>query len=63
MSRRRTVSDTVTVTADGRTVVDITKLFAKKHIQDMIREMRAKTIVVPPRRQFQESPKHHSAAD
>lgn len=64
MPRQGTVSDTVTVTPDGRTVVDITRLFAKEHIRAMIREMRAKTMIVPPRRrQLQESPRHHSATD
>jgi len=43
MPARKTVSDTITVTADGRTVVDIPKLLAKEHIQKMIREMRSKT--------------------
>jgi hypothetical protein len=57
------VSDTITVTPDGRTIVDITKLFAKEHIRAMIREMGAKTIIVPPRRRLQESPTHHSATD
>jgi ABC-type sugar transport system ATPase subunit len=47
MPSRKAISDTVTVTADGRTVVDITKLIAKEHIQKMIREMRSKTRVVP----------------
>ena len=40
---RKVSSDTVTVTADGRTVVDIPKLLAKEHIQKMMREMRSKT--------------------
>lgn len=40
------VSDTVHVTADGRTVVDVRKLLAKKHMQNAIREMRAKTRIV-----------------
>jgi len=43
MPARKTVSDTITVTADGRTVVDIPKLLAKEHIQKMIREMHSKT--------------------
>ena len=47
---KQKISDTVTVTPDGSLVVDIPKLLAKKHIQDMIREMRAKTRVVRPRR-------------
>jgi hypothetical protein len=63
MPSQKFVSDTVTVTSDGRTIVDITKLLAKKHMQDMIREMRAKTTNVPPRRQSKENPKHHTAAD
>ena len=57
------VSDTVTVTADGRTIVDITKLLAKKHMRDMIHEMRAKTTTVSPRRRSKESPTHQTAAD
>ncbi len=44
------VSDTVQVTADGRTVVDVRKLFAKKHMRDAIREMRAKTRTVARKR-------------
>ena len=40
------ISDTVSVTPDGRTVVDVRRLFSKKHIQDMMREMRSKTRVV-----------------
>jgi ABC-type sugar transport system ATPase subunit len=42
---RKTISDTITVTADGRTIVDIPKLLAKEHIQKMIHEMRSKTRV------------------
>jgi hypothetical protein len=42
---RKVVSDTITVTADGRTIVDIPKLLAKEHIQKMIHEMRSKTRV------------------
>lgn len=60
MPREKIASDTVTVTPDGRTIVDMAKLLAKKHIRDMIREMRAKTT---PRRQPSERPRHHSAAD
>jgi hypothetical protein len=44
------VSDTVHVTTDGRTIVDVRKLFGKKHMQDAIRAMRAKTRIVPRRR-------------
>jgi hypothetical protein len=46
MPERKMVSDTVTVTADGRTVVNIEKLMAKEHIRKMISEMRSKTHVV-----------------
>ncbi len=44
------ISDTVHVTADGRTVVDVRKLFGKKHMQEAIRAMRAKTRIVPRKR-------------
>ena len=44
------ISDTVTVTADGRTVVDAEKLFAKPHIQKMIREIKAKTRIISAKR-------------
>ena len=40
------ISDTISVTPDGRTDVDMRKLLAKKHIQDMMREMRSKIRVV-----------------
>ena len=43
-------SDTVTVTRDGRTKVDTSRLFNKPHIQKMLREMR-RDIVVRPKRQ------------
>jgi hypothetical protein len=51
MPAQHIVSDTVTVTSDGRTIVDIAKLLAKKHMREMIHEMRAKTRIVPPRPQ------------
>lgn len=60
---KQKISDTVTVTPDGSTVVDMGKLFAKKHIQDMIREMRAKTRVVPPRRYRVEGDSRRSSTD
>ncbi len=41
--RNMAVSDTVTVTHDGRTVVDAKKLFAKPHVREMINKMRSKT--------------------
>ncbi len=63
MPAHKTVSDTVTVTADGRTIVDITKLLAKKHIQEMIREMRGKTKRVSPRRQSKEGIQGRTATD
>ncbi len=44
--QRSRVSDTVTVTSDGRTIVDVRKLLGKRHIQDAIRKMRAKTVIV-----------------
>jgi hypothetical protein len=53
MAERKLVSDTVTVTADGRTIVDIKKLIAKKHIQEMIGQMRAKTKIVSARQSRQ----------
>ena len=46
MATHSTVSDTVTVTPDGKTVVDIHKLFAKKHIRDAMKQMRAKTKII-----------------
>lgn len=45
-SDEHTLSDTVTVTADGRTIVDIPRLLRKKHIQDLMRRMEAKTVRV-----------------
>jgi hypothetical protein len=42
--KNMTVSDTVTVTSDGRTVVDVRKLFAKPNMQDTFRAIRAKTV-------------------
>jgi hypothetical protein len=46
MPKGTSVSDTVTITADGRTVVDIARLLAKEHIRQMITQMRSKTTVV-----------------
>lgn len=36
-------SDTVTVTPDGRTIVDVEKLMQKEHIRAMLSEIRRKT--------------------
>ena len=44
--RKVAISDTVSVTADGRTVVNVRKLMEKKHIRDMMRQIRAKTITM-----------------
>ena len=41
------MSDTFTVTSNGQVVVDMQKVFAKPHIQQMLREMRAKVRRVP----------------
>jgi len=38
-----TGSDTITVTPDGRTIVDAQKLMKKEHIQAMLAEIRRKT--------------------
>lgn len=38
-----TGSDTITVTADGRTIVDVQKLMKKDHILTMVAEIRRKT--------------------
>lgn len=37
------VSDTVTVTSDGRSTVDVAKLFNKPHVRNMVRDIRNKT--------------------
>ena len=50
LAGNRPISDTVTVTADGQTVVDLPKLLAKKHIQEMMRDIYAKTRIVPRRK-------------
>ena len=42
---RKAMSDTVTVTADGRLIVDAKKLFAKKHMRETLISIRQKTIV------------------
>ncbi len=66
MPERKFVSDTVTVTADGRTIVDIKRLIAKKHIQEMIGQMRSKTKIVSARRYRTTDPaslKNHTATD
>jgi hypothetical protein len=39
---RGTASDTVRVTTDGRTEVDIQKLFKKQHIRSLIDQMQSK---------------------
>jgi hypothetical protein len=44
-------SDTITITPDGRAVVDVRKLLAKPRMQEMIRAMRDKTRFVPSRRE------------
>ena len=41
----KTRSDTVSVTPDGRIVVDTARLFQKKHVQEMIQKMRSKTTI------------------
>jgi hypothetical protein len=63
MPSQKSVSDTVTVRPDGSIVVDIPKLLAKKHIQDMIRQMRAKTRTVPARRHRAETNPYPSSTD
>ena len=40
---KRTDSDTITVTPDGRIVVDARKLMEKDHIQATLRDIRSKT--------------------
>lgn len=47
--RKLLLSDTVTVTPDGRTVVDTEKLLKKQHILDTMRAIRSKTRLVPRR--------------
>ena len=44
--RKQTVSDTVTVTSDGRMIVDIPRLFQKQHMQDLITSIHSKTVRV-----------------
>ncbi len=64
MPSSKVTSDTVTVTADGRTVVDIGKLFSKPHIQEMIQKMRSKTKVVAARSYRTHTPElNHTATD
>ena len=36
-------SDTITVTPDGRTIVDVQRLMQKQHIREMLEEIRRKT--------------------
>ena len=43
------ISDTVTFTADGRTVVDVGRLLGKQHMREAIRQMRSKTRIVQSR--------------
>jgi hypothetical protein len=50
MRELKTNSDTVTVTPDGRTIVDIPRLLQKEHIKKAIEEMKAKTTIVYTRR-------------
>ena len=47
----KTRSDTVSVTPDGRIVVDTARLFKKEHVQEMIQKMRSKTTAVQKRPQ------------
>jgi hypothetical protein len=42
------VSDTVTVTVDGRAIIDVRKLFAKKHVKDKLRRLQDKVVIVKP---------------
>ena len=46
-NRKEARSDTVSVTPDGRILVDTSRLFQKKHIREMVKNMRSKTITVP----------------
>ncbi len=62
MLRQRNVSDTVTVTHDGRTIVDMKKLFAKQHIREMMQRMSEKTVIVP-RRASKDRPRQGTTAD
>jgi hypothetical protein len=50
MRELKTNSDTITVTPDGRTIVDIPRLLQKEHIKKAIEEMKAKTTIVYTRR-------------
>lgn len=53
------MSDTVSITSDGRAVVDVRKLLAKKHMQETIEAMRNKTTFVIRRRESTELPSTH----
>jgi predicted nucleic acid-binding Zn-ribbon protein len=46
-NEERKISDTVTVTRDGRTEVNIRELFKKKHITTMMEHMRSRIEHIP----------------
>ena len=54
MAPPQKISDTVSITSDGRAVVDVRKLLAKKHMQETIQAMRSKTTFVVRRREASE---------
>jgi hypothetical protein len=43
ISGSQKASDTISVTVDGRTIVDVQKLMEKDHIRAMLKEIRKKT--------------------
>jgi hypothetical protein len=46
MPALKLASDTITVTTDGRTIVDTRRLMKKDHIRAAIQAMQSKTVVV-----------------
>lgn len=56
MAPPQKMSDTVSITPDGRAVVDVRKLLAKKHMQETMQAMRNKTTIVVRRREASEPP-------
>ena len=56
MAPPQKISDTVSITSDGRAVVDVRKLLGKKHMQETIQSLRNKTTFVTRRRESAERP-------
>ncbi len=57
MAPPKSLSDTISITSDGRAVVDVPRLLAKDRMQQMIREMRSKTTFVHARRETTQLPR------